>query len=111
MRLFGRGGLLHPTLNIAQYNNSIPLESKGKIVLNIGSGGHRLAPHITNLDIAKGNGVDVIGDAHLLPFRNESVDNILLLAILEHVREPTKVICESYRVLKKGTGCYLSRIR
>jgi len=105
-RLFGRGGLLHPTLNVAKYRTSIPEETKGRIVLNIGAGGHRLAPHIINLDLFKGDEVDVMGDAHLLPFHNESVDYILLLAVLEHVREPREVISESYRVLKKGGIAY-----
>ena len=106
MKLFGRGGFLHPTLNIARYRTTIPSESKGKIVLNVGSGGHRLAPHVTNLNLFKGNEVDIVGDANLLPLRNDSVDIILLLAVLEHVKEPRKVICESHRVLKTGGTVY-----
>ena len=105
-RLFGRGGVLHPTLNIAKYRSSIPEETKDKIVLNIGAGGHRLAPHIINLDLFKGDEVDIMGDAHCLPFRNESVDYVLLLALLEHVPEPRKVISESHRVLKRSGVVY-----
>lgn len=106
MKLFARGGLLHPTLNIAKYRASIPLQSTGKTVLNIGSGGHRLARHIINLDVFEGNEVDIVGDGSLLPFRNDSVDIILLLAVLEHSVDPGKVVCESYRVLKKGGIVY-----
>jgi len=106
-RIFGRGGLLHPTLNISKYRSSIPEETKDKIVLNIGAGGHRLAPHIINLDLFKGDEVDIMGDAHCLPFRNESMDYVLLLAVLEHVQDPAKVECESYRVLKKGGVVYV----
>lgn len=106
IRLFGRGGILHPTLNIAKYRDLIPEITKGKVVLNIGSGNHRLAPHITNLDLFEGVGIDVVSDAHSLPFPSQSVDAVLLLAVLEHVIEPGKVISETFRVLKNGGLVY-----
>lgn len=50
----------------------------------------------------KGYGeVDIVGDALLLPFANESVDCVLLFQVLEHVPEPAKTLKEIYRVLKK----------
>ena len=106
VQLFGRGGLLHPTLNISKYHSSILEATKDNIVLNIGAGGHRLALHVINLDLLRCYGVDIMGDAHCLPFRNESVDCILLLAVLEHTMEPKEIISEAHRILKRKGVVY-----
>lgn len=42
------------------------------------------------------------GDAHELPFEDESFDVVYCRYLLEHVREPLLVLREVYRVLKKG---------
>ncbi len=81
----------------------------GKIVLNLGSGigqfDHYLSKEIKliNLDIVplKKN-VHVIGDAHFLPFKNESFDIIYSIAVLEHVKKPWIVADEIFRVLHPG---------
>ena len=74
---------------------------KGKI-LNIGSGSTRLNDRTVNMDISLFKNVDVVGDAHNLPFKNNSFDTVWCDAVLEHVRCPKKVVVEMYRVLKKG---------
>jgi len=60
--------------------------------------------HICNeliaLDYYRFEGVDVIADAHNLPFKENSFDNIIMTNLLEHVQEPQKVVNEAYRVLK-----------
>lgn len=45
---------------------------------------------------------DIVGDIHDLPFRNNSKEAILCLAVLEHVENPIKAMEEMYRVLKPG---------
>lgn len=81
----------------------------GKKVLNLGSGvgrfDHFLSKEIdtVNFDIisTKPN-LDIVGDAHFLPFRNESFDIVYSIAVLEHVRKPWIVADEITRVLRPG---------
>lgn len=48
----------------------------------------------------RGNRADVAGDAERMPFADASVDTILCTEVLEHVKNPEKVIEEFARVLK-----------
>jgi SAM-dependent methyltransferase len=81
----------------------------GKKVLNLGSGvgtfDYYLSGNIrcVNLDIdfSKQN-VDIIADAHLLPFQSESFDIVYSLAVLEHVKKPWIVADEITRTLRAG---------
>lgn len=43
---------------------------------------------------------DVFGDAQCLPFKKGSINNALLLDVLEHIPNPEKCIAEIYAVLK-----------
>jgi SAM-dependent methyltransferase len=81
----------------------------GKKVLNLGSGigqfDHHLSKEIKliNLDIVFLNkNLDVIGDAHFMPFKNECFDIIYSIAVLEHVKKPWIVADEIFRVLHSG---------
>jgi SAM-dependent methyltransferase len=85
-------------------------------VLNIGSGdfigvGRKLwkysSGEIINLDIQSGSNVDVVGDAHNLPFDDNSFDSIIMQAVLEHLHTPDLAIKEAFRVLKPGGYLYL----
>ncbi len=53
-------------------------------------------------DIAAGDGVDVVADAHNLPFADEEFEQILATEVLEHLHTPQKAIAEMIRVLKPG---------
>lgn len=46
--------------------------------------------------------IDVYGDAHKIPFADESADTILSLSVMEHLPDPETHAEEMYRVLKKG---------
>lgn len=76
------------------------------IILEIGSGSHRLDKKIINVDISPFSNVDVVSNGAKLSFQDNSVDGIFLLAVLEHTREPNAVIKECFRVLKKGGIIY-----
>jgi len=56
------------------------------------------------LDLRKLSSVDIVADAHMLPFRAESFDQVYSSAVIEHFshREVRNVIVEWARVLKKG---------
>ncbi|MFQ5753884.1 MAG: class I SAM-dependent methyltransferase, partial [bacterium] len=80
-------------------------ENHGKI-LDLGSGGRNLAPGIINLDTDLYQQVDIVGDAHQLPFREKSFDLIIITAVLEHVKYPIKVVHEIQQCLRIGGTVY-----
>ncbi len=45
---------------------------------------------------------DVFGDAGRLPFADASMDTVLLLEVLEHLRHPAQALSEIARVLRPG---------
>jgi SAM-dependent methyltransferase len=46
--------------------------------------------------------VQIIGDAHCLPFASESFSGAVSTEVLEHVRDPQRMIDELGRILKPG---------
>jgi len=43
---------------------------------------------------------DIFGDAHTLPIKSGSIDHILLLDVMEHLRNPDHALSEAFRTLK-----------
>jgi len=79
--------------------------SAEKLVLDLGCGDgsyKALFPNRIGFDHRPGANVDVVGDAHQLPFTNEKFDLILCTELLEHLHSPHLAIAEMKRVLKTG---------
>jgi SAM-dependent methyltransferase len=56
----------------------------------------------TGLDMRHGENVDVVANAHHLPFADDSFDCVLILEMLEHDTYPSLTLAEAYRVLRRG---------
>jgi len=78
------------------------LASAEGMVLNIGSGNSIRQQGVLNVDMMDYENVDIVCDIHHLPFKDNSVDAVMSLAVLEHVQEPAVVLKEVRRVLKPG---------
>jgi len=88
--------------------NFLKEASPEDIILNLGSGSFRLNKGIINVDIEPYKEVDIVSDIAKIPFKEESVDIIILNAVLEHTKQPELVIQESHRVLKRGGLIYIT---
>ncbi len=59
-------------------------------------------------DVSFGERVQLIFDAHNIPFANASFDGVIIQAVLEHVADPSQCVEEIYRVLKNNGVVYAS---
>lgn len=68
--------------------------------LDVGCGSTRHESFV-GLDIRKTAGVDIIGDAHFLPFGDETFRVVYSSHVLEHVKNPYIALMELRRVSKR----------
>ena len=83
------------------------VNNKDVIAVNLGSGSSDISDKVSNVDVFAYNNVDLTCSVEKLPFRDESVDAIVNIAVLEHLPNPETVVDEFYRILKKGGVIYL----
>jgi SAM-dependent methyltransferase len=101
--------------NVRELISLLKSQEEKPRVLFVGGGsiGQGMLPFYDDKDI-KVLGFDIffspfiqfIADAHLIPLADESVDCVIVQAVLEHVLEPNKVVSEIYRVLKSNGLVY-----
>ena len=83
---------------------SLPQRS---IVLDIGAGNMALdLANVIRMDVTLTPYVDVVGDAHALPFLPQTFDFIFSLAVIEHLRNPYLAAQEAYTALRSGGYVY-----
>ena len=74
-------------------------------ILDIGGGTAHVKefrPDVISADILGFPGIDVVADAHELPFRNECFAGVVMLDVLHHLERPIEFLREAARVLKPG---------
>jgi SAM-dependent methyltransferase len=77
------------------------------LCVSVGGGPIRENENLTNLNVGPFPNVDVVGDAHLLPYADRCVDVIFCEAVFEHLQFPTKAAQELFRVLKPGGKAFI----
>jgi|GEM_PF-536702 len=87
---------------LLQYTDANPL------VVDVGSGPDRISEEFINLDIFPFPGVDVVGSADKLPFKDATFDGLTSESLLEHVADPKGVAAEMRRIVKPGGVIYAS---
>lgn len=97
---------LTPLLYIFSYNIKTVIEKYQKgYTLDIGAGN---SPYrflckgnmYFSMDISPKKNVNIVADANLLPFKDQTFDTILCLLMLEHTKKPHKIVKEISRILK-----------
>jgi SAM-dependent methyltransferase len=74
-------------------------------ILEIGGGtAHikELRPDIISTDILSFPGIDVVSDAHRLPFGDRAFSGIVMLDVLHHMERPVDFLQEAARLLDRG---------
>jgi SAM-dependent methyltransferase len=74
-------------------------------VLDIGGGTAHVKdsrPDIISTDILHFPGIDVVADAHRLPFPDGYFSGVVMLDVLHHLERPIEFLSEASRVLKPG---------
>lgn len=57
---------------------------------------------VVNTDIEEGPHVDMVADAHDLPFDPEQFDTVVAIEVFEHLHDPRRAAAEMARVLRPG---------
>ena len=81
---------------------------RGIRIIDVGSGPRKLRDDVICIDVFKFDNVDIVADAAQLPFENGSIDALVSDNVLEHVRDPKRVVAEFIRVLKPSALVYIA---
>ena len=83
--------------------------SPDKLFLDCGAGLRKVCyPNVINYEIVNYSTTDVVGVAEKLPFADNSLDGVISVAVLEHVKDPFLGAAEMARVLKPGGVLFCS---
>jgi SAM-dependent methyltransferase len=99
------GRALSGKLTRVTLDRFIAAHASDRRTLDIGAQNGPYAVHFPRriaLDITRGIGVQIIGDAQSLGIRDASFEVVLCTEVLEHLPEPQRAIDEIFRVLVPG---------
>ena len=99
------------------YARHVATLARGSRVLDLGGhandkrgyfdiGDHELDVVYANISTAKGTDVQALAEE--VPFANDSFDAVICAELLEHVRDPRRVLSEAHRVLRNGGTLLMS---
>jgi SAM-dependent methyltransferase len=76
----------------------------GALVVDLGAGGRRIAPHVKTVDFAQCPGTDHVVDltSEQTPFAAGSVDLVICTGVFEHITDPDALTREAHRMLRAG---------
>ena len=98
---------IHKTRDFVNY--SLKFISGRTLDLGAGSAKYKniiklKASEYVAMDMFPAPAVDVVGDVHDLPFKDNEFETVVSTQTLEHTRKPWIVAKEVYRVIKPGGG-------
>jgi ubiquinone/menaquinone biosynthesis C-methylase UbiE len=99
------GRALSAKLTRVTLDRFIEAHATDRHTLDIGAQNGPYAAHFPRriaLDIKRGNGVQIIGDAQALGIADATFEVVLCTEVLEHLPEPQRAIDEMFRVLVPG---------
>lgn len=105
------GRKLHHKITRSHIDEFIRSHATNELALDLGCGNSRyreVYPNRIGIDIVMGSGVDVVADAHDLPFRSCCVHTVVTSEMLEHTHSPQAVVDEIYRVVTPGGKAIMS---
>ena len=83
---------------------SLPADA---VIIDLGAGNLTLnLPNVIRMDVTLTPYVDVVGDAHMMPFLPETFDFVFSLAVIEHLRQPFVAAQEMFNSLRNGGYVY-----
>lgn len=97
-----------PNISSHDYDNTgKKLIRDHELVLDCGAGYRNVYySNVVNLEIVDYSTTDVVGVGEELPFKDNSFDAVISVAVLEHVKDPFLCAKEIARVLKPGGDLY-----
>ena len=99
---------LAPRLPFTAWRKYFP-DFKTSIVLNLGCGTQRLDPDIINVDFVDFPHIDITADfSEALPIKDQCIDGIVSMSVLEHMESPHLAAREIVRVLRRGGVLYVN---
>jgi SAM-dependent methyltransferase len=78
------------------------------IIVTLGAGIESRIRDEIHVDLFAFPQVDVLADLTRLPFKNQSVDAVIMQSVIEHVADPEAAFKEIGRILRDGGYCYVA---